>query len=288
MTKILNTSKQEIAYTKFKFPSGEVGIKLAINRGWFIGSYKIILLARINSSDDFFELAMIKNALETEYNTNYGDMIAPDIHCVLAKVPYAQQDRVCVRGESLSIEVFANLLNSLNFKTVTIIDPHSDVAPALIKNRSVITQFDLINKDREFINRVTLGNNVFLAPDAGSNKKTAEIAKYFNRDGFIRADKLRNLQTGEIIETIVYCDDFKGQDVIVCDDICLGGKTYIELAKVLKTRNCGKIVLRVSHGVFNKGLDELFNNGIDEIFATNSYQEITDPRVKVLKIENII
>lgn len=286
--KITNEQNDQLLYKHFLFPSGEVGVKLCACPKFFVDSKKIKIIARINDSNDFIQLAMIKDAIENEYLNTYQDLDIPPIRAVIPKLPYAQQDRVTDRGESLSIKVFANLLNSLGFNSITILDPHSNVSPPLINKVKVVTRLAIINKFNHFVTRVIRGNNVFLAPDAGSISKTSEVAKFFERSFYVKTDKMRDLTNGKIIGTVVHCDDFEGKDIIICDDICLGGATFTEIAKICKTRNCGKIVLFVTHGVFNKGVDELFNNGIDEIFTTNSYQNIDNPKVNVLDIENIL
>ena len=71
---------------------------------------------------------------------------------------------------------------------------------------------------------------------------------------------------------------------MIADDICVGGATFIALAKELKKKNAGKVVLFITHGVFSKGVDELFNSGIDEIWTTNSYNETYDSRLNVCKL----
>lgn len=271
-------------YKSFVFSGGEVSIKLNA------GNYKFLwekadhqtIIARIQNSNDFFELAMLKDAL-----SRLSDI---PINLFLPYVPYARQDRVCDKGESFSLQVFTKLLNSLNFNKVTICDAHSDVTPALINNVRVITQFDLINKNLELTKRIV--NCALISPDAGSNKKTAEIAKYLNHREFVRADKLRDLATGDIKETIVYCDDFKGQDVVCLDDICDGGRTFTELAKVCKAKNCGKFILYVTHGIFSKGVEALTHNGIDEVWTTNSFNWFSnnmnpklDDKVNVMNLE---
>lgn len=252
----------ELEYKEFIFPGGEVGIKLNA------GNYKYLwdkspvqtITARLSCSNEIIALAMIKDALSRFDKT--------PINLVMPYVPYGRQDRVCDKGEAFSLKVFCDFINSLNFNSVTICDPHSDVTPALLNNLTVITQADIIHKYIEFGNQNKL--RVLVSPDAGANKKTLEIAKYFDHDNFVRADKIRDVTNGNIKETIVYCDDFKGRDVLVCDDICDGGRTFVELAKVCKAKNCGKFILYVTHGIFSKGIDTLLENGIDEIWTTNS------------------
>lgn len=273
-----------LKFNSFTFPGGEVGIKLNA------GDYKFreekadhtTIIAHVQNSEDILQVAMVKDALQRIDNT--------PINLFIPYLPYARQDRVCDKGESFSLKVFCDLINNLEFEKVTICDPHSEVAPALLDNVRVISQFDIINKNLEFT-KVGI-NCILISPDSGSNKKTSEIAKYFTHDSFVRADKLRDLTNGNIKETIVYWNDFSKRDVVCVDDICDGGKTFIELAKVCKAKNCGKFILYVTHGIFSKGVKVLYQNGIDEIWTTNSFRWINDQenvkydeKVNVLKLE---
>lgn len=269
MFEIYKTPDFQLPFKEFTFPAGEVSVKLNNNHGYFWLRNENTILARIQNSDDLFKLALLKDALERADDN--------PINLFLPYVPYARQDRVCDRGESFSLKVFANYLNSLKFNQVTVVDPHSLVTEALIDNVKVITQLDVINKNLEFSKRAA--GCILISPDAGANKKTAEVAAFFNHSSFVRADKLRDLTNGKIKETIVYCEDFKGRDVCVIDDICDGGKSFTELAKVCKAKNCGKFVLYVTHGIFSKGIDCLFSEGIDEIFTTNSFGEVPKSRI---------
>ena len=264
MFKIQNSIGETLDYKFFIFPAGEVGIKLNCPNYRFFsrgdGQYKVT--ARLHSGDDIISLAMIKNAIENEDSEAKIELFMP-------YVPYARQDRVCDSGEAFSLKVFTNLLNSLNFRSVTICDPHSEVTPALIERVKVIDQLDIINNSIPLTERIR--DCVLISPDSGSNKKTSKIAAYLCHRNFVRADKLRDLSTGNIKETIVYTDDFQGCDVACMDDIIDGGKTFIELAKVCKNKNCGKFVLYATHGIFSKGVEHLLSNGIDEIWTTDSF-----------------
>lgn len=278
--KILNQNKQELDYDSFVFNGGEVSIKLKDNLKFKCESKIITIIARVQSSEELIRLALIKNALDLEFNL--------PVDLILPYIPYARQDRVCDKGESFSLKVFTDILNSLNFKSVTVFDPHSDVAPALINNVRVISQFDIFDKNTDLISYVMKNIGAFVSPDAGANKKTAKLAGYFGHQEFIRADKLRDLTNGKIKETVVYCDDLGGCNVMLADDIADGGATFQFLAKELKKKNTGKIILFVTHGIFSRGFD-CFDD-IDEIITTNSFKEFDNvpEKVKVYEIEKYI
>ena len=75
-------------------------------------------------------------------------------------------------------------------------------------------------------------------------------------ENIIYAQKVRNSQTGEIVETRLEKEAI-AQDCIIVDDICDGGRTFIELAKVLKSKGAKDIYLYVTHGIFSKGIEVL-------------------------------
>jgi ribose-phosphate pyrophosphokinase len=204
------------------------------------------------------------------------DRIEPGIkvRLLLSYMPYARQDRVCNRGEAFSLGVVAKLINSAGFEQVFIEDPHSDVTPALINNCVVISQEVLFqqyyNESKGKIFLDYCSNALLVSPDAGANKKTQLIAKYLRASEFVRADKIRNLQTGEIMHTQVY-GRVQGRDCLIVDDICDGGATFIALAKALKFIDAKRVGLFVTHGIFSKGKQHLLDNGIDDIFVVNDW-----------------
>jgi ribose-phosphate pyrophosphokinase len=270
----------ELTYKNFVFPGGEVSIKLDAQNFKFFDRLGVVkIFAKLQNSQDFFFLAMAKDSLKKLGETR--------VDLILPYVPYARQDRVCDKGESFSLQVFCNLLNSLDFESVTIFDPHSDVTPALINNVKVISQLDIISGSR-FNEYLCNSKFVFVSPDAGANKKVSSLASYFMHQRFIRADKLRDLTNGNIKEIVVYADDLTGVNPVIIDDLIDGGGTFVGLAKELKKKKAQKVILYVTHGIFSKGCDSLFENGIDEIWCTDSFKDEFDSRVNVIKIRDFI
>lgn len=275
----------ELTYTKWKFPAGEVGVRLdRSNSRFFLQSSPIFITARIQSSDDLVELMMINDALGRFCSHIQGKSL------YLPTIPYARQDRVDLTvsaGESLSLKVFANVINSLGFEHIFTVDCHSDVTKALFNNLTEFPQSFVIKEWTELYD--TLKSARLVSSDAGANKKIGILAKMLEKNDFIRADKKRDIKTGNILETVVFENDLKGETVAIIDDLIDFGRTFIELTKVLKAKNAGKVILYVTHGIFSGGFDHLFESGIDEIWTTNTYRtDINDPRVKVWNLDKSI
>lgn len=253
-----------------KFPGGEVHVEL----GNFDGQRYIF--ASITNTEDIIKLLMVTDAFKRRYG------FTPELY--LPYIPYARQDRVANLGEALSIKVFADLINSQEYPKVHVLDPHSDVATALINNVQV-TDCTVFAKKVWDILPDEDGKLILLAPDAGALKKVHKIAKSINyKDEVIFCEKQRDTVTGKITGTKVYSDDIAGNDFIMFDDICDGGRTFIEIAKVLKSNGARKVILAVSHGIFSNGLESIYEY-IDEIYCTDSFKVNTEEMPEELKVE---
>lgn len=233
--------KDHIEYEWFKFNGGEPHIKLKCNN--LCGENVSIVWPSLG------ECSLMLLLLATDALRRCG---AGNINLVMPYVPFARQDRVMVTGEPLSIKVFTDVINSQGYNIVYTLDNHSPVSTALINNCREIKRDRII----KIFTLNAKSDSVLIAPDAGAIKKTFEISKQI---GFpvVTASKQRDVSDGKIIGVNVETLGLHGADCYVIDDICDGGRTFVELAKRLKTLNCGKLHLYVSHGIFSKGLKEL-------------------------------
>ena len=70
--------------------------------------------------------------------------------------------------------------------------------------------------------------------------------------------------------------DAENKTFVIVDDICDGGRTFIELAKVIRKdySKDSKIVLIITHGIFSKGFETVFEH-VDEVYTTNSVNEFS-------------
>lgn len=248
--------KNEIAFEHFVFPGGEPHIKITSD----LSSVKELTIShRIRSFNDMGLLLLAVNAVKNQGVSN--------IHLLLPYFPAARQDRLMTKGEPLSVKVYTELINHLNLDSVTIFDPHSEVAPALLDRCIIVNNFNFIRSVTE-----TLSSDLLLiSPDGGALKKIYKLAAHLQHYDVIECAKSRDIKTGKLSGFKVYADNLNGKDCLIVDDICDGGGTFLGLAKALKAKNAGQLYLAVSHGIFSKGLDEL-SKYFELIFTTDAFK----------------
>lgn len=258
--------KQSYPTKSFVFSGGELQVGVS---DFFIESAEslylnLLLFARIQSSDDLMRLVLAREALRQGRFKS--------LSLFVPYFPYARQDRVMNVGEAFSLKAVARIINSLGFDEITTCDPHSDVTPALVDRMQIVSQAELV---RRIIERGALyydggSNLVIVSPDAGAAKKAFEASRTLNRE-LVCASKVRDTKTGEISGVELNSSiDLSGRSALIVDDICDGGRTFVELAKVLRERGASKVYLYVTHGIFSKGLG-VFEGLIDAVFTTNSF-----------------
>lgn len=245
------------AFTKTTFPGGESCIRIDTET-FRVSDWTGTLELAFENNGDLFDLALLADAFRRQVPGGKLQLFMP-------YVPYARQDRVCNPGESLSIRVVADFINSLNFERVMIIDPHSDVTPALFNNVYVTSQ-EVYAPSLAW--RMDPSKTIIVAPDAGASKKAIKFANAGKFAGLIQAEKVRDMMTGKILETRVPDILVGDMDFLIVDDICDGGRTFIELAKVLRSKTTGKIKLFVTHGIFSAG-EKVFDGLIDDVYTAN-------------------
>lgn len=250
-----------LAIETFNFPGGECHIKIIPASI----SGKTEITAFLNSADAIMKLLLTVDAVR---RVN----LETKIFLTIPYFPYARQDRVCNQGEALSVKVMADIINSMKCTCVTIYDPHSDVAAALLNNCQQITLSDIIS--HSFLKDEIIEKNIILvSPDAGAEKKILLAAKEISLKGqlidVLMASKARDTLTGDIVSTRI-SSIVENRDYIILDDICDGGRTFIELSKLLKKLGANHIYLYVTHGIFSKGLD-IFRENFKHIYCFHTF-----------------
>ncbi len=258
----------DIDYTISKFPDGQQSIEISLGRLIDDTNLAVEIVSPMQSFKDVELIILANQAIR---QTCLGR--------VELYVPYflgARSDRKFLPGTSNYLKtVICPIINSQKFDKVKVLDPHSDVLEACLDNfvKTSTGSFVASVFEAEYFD----DNVVLVSPDAGALKKVFKIQKEYGVQHLIIGHKNRDPFTGEITHTSISGstgDESKPQTHIIFDDICDGGRTFIELAKVLRRNTAyhDRIVLAVTHGLFTKGVDVVLEH-VDAIYTTNSCQE---------------
>ena len=199
------------------------------------------------------------------------------INLVLPYIPHARMDRVKGYEDVFTLKYFCEVINSLNFESVTVVDAHSNVSLGLLNRVREIKPWAYIEKaiaeipvEREL---------VAFYPDEGAMKRYSGGICL----PFAFGIKRRDWETGKIegLDLSGNVEAINGADVLIIDDICSRGGTFYHSALRLKEAGAANIYLYVSHceNTVHEG-ELLKDNGlITKIFTTDSI--LTKPHDKI-------
>jgi ribose-phosphate pyrophosphokinase len=221
---------------------------------------------------DIFTLSIYKKYLDDKF---------PNTEKILNMmyIPYSRMDRE-IDGFVFTLKYFSQVINDLYFDEVNVIDPHSSVSKALI-NRC--NEYNIINN----IYYLFMQNKIdyVFYPDAGAMKRYSEMLKLPNNTRYFFGNKKRNLQTGEIVKfELVDAPDLKDKTVLIIDDLCSKGGTFLASAKEMKSNEASKVYLYVTHcehSIYDGEL--LYSDLIDKVYTTDSLlQDFSNDKIKKL------
>jgi ribose-phosphate pyrophosphokinase len=241
------------------------------------------IVERINSYEDLFFIKSLKEVCDY----NEIENVSLVIPCMFQQ----QHDRRFKENESFEIKIVADFINSCNFKKVFVHHPHSDVTHALINRCHVIDNTNFIisvigliaGQEVYKAGEVLKDKVILMSSDAGGFKPLIKLADVIEWSGETEsAAKSRNPDTHKLTQ-VIDKQDFEGKDILIVDDLCVYGGTFVGLAKMLKDRNAGKLYLAVSHITVPNPNPEL-NTHFEKIFTTNSKYDKYDIDVHVIKM----
>lgn len=193
------------------------------------------------------------------------------------KIPYipnARQDRR-VSNRFFTLKSFCKIINNMNFEYVSVLDPHSDVSTALL---------DRVKQEVPLIEAYQFKVDAIMYPDAGAAKKYSNriySEEANNTQLTIIGNKKRNSEGRiESYELFGFPEDKEIKSVLIVDDICSYGGTFIAAAKELKNRGVEHIYLLVSHCEENIFKGQLFDY-VDQVYTTDSILSLDNMSITV-------
>lgn len=181
--------------------------------------------------------------------------------------PFSRQDKPISNESTFAAWPFINLLHNCKlFDNINTVDMH---------NKMIVSGSPIFNNEtpNKRINEVLelSKTDVVCFPDKGASQRGYSIDP--DVYGTVTLAKKRNQTTGEI-EGLKFENklgaNLTGLVVTIIDDLCDGGRTFIEGAKILKEAGASKVFLYTTHGIYSKGTQILFDNGLDRVFNYKS------------------
>ena len=277
----LTLDDQAYAVASGIFPDGAGWLKVTDALPSFARLMRIRAVA-MRDMNDFMLLAQLVEAVRHQ-----TDVLVS--HLDLPWLPWARQDRHMVAGDSFALKVFASHLNTLKFDKVNVLDPHSDAAAAAIENLVAIGQERCLLQSATLPHLFQQNALMLVAPDAGALKKIDAVARAAGVEEYAILSKKRDVASGKLTGFSLMAGDVRGRDVLIVDDLCDAGGTFIGSAQVLREAGAHSVSLYVTHGIFSKGVEHLFANGIDAIYTTTSFAAPTleHPQLELIDIDAI-
>lgn len=262
----LKLNNKVIKIDTLNFSAGETNIRIDVEQFEVAklsdsNLIEIGLFVKRNDSlfKDIFGLLQLKSIVDElliDTVRNYNILKIPYL-------PFSRYDRHMIKGDSFDLKIMSELINGCNFDDVITKDVHSQVSSQLINklyNSNNLKALDIVIYDNDY--------DYLVCPDDGAIERTKKNSLKYKKE-FIQARKVRDPETGVINKTeLVEKDiDLSDKQVLIVDDICDGGYTFIKLAEVLQQHGCKNIDLFVTHGIFSKGKQVLFDSGIKNVYC---------------------
>ncbi len=240
------------------------------------------LWAPIQDWNDWGRLLVLLDTLAT-----WADENAPNIDLYIPYFPGSRQDR---QDETTphTLGLYAHMLHlyfSADYGANMILhtyDMHSEMGKSTLRLRLGFGNVIFHGVEELWTDDFDPDIDLIIAPDKGAVERVHDFADtHFPDAKIIYATKERDFNTGKIIKYEFTEPIPAFTKALVVDDICDGGRTFLELAELFRQTVASPYVenplqLYVSHGIFAKGLDELSQH-YDTIYTTTSRLPLATP-----------
>lgn len=247
---ILNLIKPEqsdIKYHTIYFPDREPHIVLEeVNR-----KESVKVICRISNPTDLFIATQVGSILNRQ-----GVPYSFDIKYLMSM----RMDRVISFNEAYSLSIVMKMLKMFNPINISVLEPHNDAAI-------------LVNGGMGYpSHKPDFSEYLVVFPDKGAYMRYKALY-----DKAVICSKVRDVSTGELtgfsIENPEILEECPNKPLIVIDDLCDGGGTFVGIAELLKEKcpDRPKSIF-VTHAVNPKGIDNMSEH-YDNVYITNSYRD---------------
>lgn len=213
---------------------------------------------------------------------------------VLAHIPYARLDRKDTNHSVFTLKHVSEYINWLGFEEILVIESHSDVAVALLNNTTNMPLTKILFNEAVSTGEIEFdpAEDFVCYPDATAQKRYGKMGDYKALIGM----KDRDFQTGWIKNLDIFVPggySVKDRNVVIVDDLCSKGGTFILTAKELRKLGAKSITLIVAHCEETILDGEILKTDlIDNVITSNSMisqeQTISFEKMHVADLEEML
>ena len=240
------------------FPDGEKHVTVdELNRRIPVSVY-----CRITCANDLFCLMQVADVLKRQ------EMIIDNLF--IGYLMSMRCDRLFDINRPFSLKLVADIINSIGALQVGIVEPHSTTSLLKIKNSiGVMATMEFFYKE---IARRYGDSIVAVLPDSGARSRYQPSSL-----PYIVCGKERDPETGRLLSFTVDAGETecKDKDLVVLDDLCDGGGTFVGLAPKLRELEPKSLSLLVTHAIQIDGIKKVADT-YDRVYITNSYKAWED------------
>lgn len=187
-------------------------------------------------------------------------------------LPYGRQDKYVSNSTTFGLHTFMNILNKVIPEVEKrTFDAHSKVSEGIANLSTVGSPIQAISNVLYLLKATVRTDLILCYPDKGARDRydPANFEKITSGvKDIVVMEKTRNQLTGAL-EMASVTQDLTGNYVLIIDDLCDGGGTFILAAKELYKAGAKEVYLYVSHALCTKGTQVLKDAGIKRIFDKN-------------------
>jgi ribose-phosphate pyrophosphokinase len=167
---------------------------------------------------------------------------AARVVCVVPYLAYARQDRRSAPGEAASGAIVLRTLAMLGASELVAVDAHSarllDEAPLPARSLSAADGI------ADWIRSLELEQPLVVSPDAGGVERAERVAAALACEPLALA-KSKDSSRGTWYDGGVA--EVEGRDVVIVDDLCSSGSTFVPLARHLRACGARRLAYCVTH-----------------------------------------
>ena len=282
IAKQMNTELGNIIIKKFSDGEKYVNVQENVK-----GKEAIILQSgSIPSDEHVLELFLILDAVKR--------LKPKKITVVLSFYPYRRQERESEKGDAVSAQVIARLLQANKIDKLVVIDLHSPVIKRFYK--IPVKEISTFSLFADYFRKKDI--DTVIAPDEGSIARSRKFASYMGlpllvmKKIRIKHDKVSSLITAyggvppKAGKTVSGKNaNIAKKNVVMIDDEINTAGTLVENVRLLKKLGTNKMYFAATHAVLSEpAIQRLKKSGLEEIVVTDSIALPPEKKFSQLKV----